>query len=319
MIAKPVAALLGLLFAAPLSADIFGDYTLTMNQTFTSSAGDIFEIGGKKNSFNLQNRTATLTGTGDFEISSQITGTGSIMIDLTNPSRTVRYISDGNAYTGTTTVRSGRLSLETPQEGNNSVGSSLVIGGGPNLAVVTRDEKHNRELIPDTTSITINQNGILEFARWDNGNSANHDSQETFRRLILNGGTLLNSSPNTRLTTVNILDNIQLLSSSVIDMGIAMTIRAGDIKTASWATGAILTIKNWSTAEPFYVGEITGQQLSQIRFDLGGGLYPAMQLGDGQLVPNMLVPEASALLFVPLLAAAALWPEFKKRGRRRSA
>ena len=316
MLAKPLAALAGFLFVLSASADISGNYTLSSNQTFTSIVADTFTIGAhnNNNTFNLQTRTATFSGAGEFEIHSKITGTGAVRVELTDPTKTVRYLSSsGNSYTGTTTVRSGILSLETPEGGNNGILGNLVIGGGPNQAIVTRSGKHNRELIADTSMIRLNANGILEFGRMDAGDSPVHESLETFRSLILNGGTLLNSSQNTRLTTVNILDTVQLLANSVIDLGVAMTISIGDVANTAWTPGALLTIKNWSPAEPVYVGQMTAQQLGQVRFDMPGGLYNAAHLADGQLVPTTLVPEASAFLLIPLLAGAALWPELKRR------
>jgi hypothetical protein len=305
-----------LLWSVPAFADISGNFTLTGSQTFTSVSPDTFIIGGNNNTFNLQANTATFDGTGNFEINSSITGSGSVMINMASGSATVRYQSDGNSYSGLTTVRSGTLYLSTPNEGNNAILGNLYIGGGPNQAIVTRDEKHNRELIADTSTITIAANGTLEFNRMDTGNSPVHESLETFSRLILDGGTLINSSDNTRLTTVRILDTVQLLSSSTIDLGVAMTMTIGNVDTTAWNPSATLTIKNWSVAEPIYVGQITPQQLSQIRFELPTGFVTAAQIADGQIVPSTLVPEASTFLFIPLLAGAALWPELRKRTKK---
>jgi hypothetical protein len=294
-------------------ADIAGDFTLAGDQTFTSTAGDTFTIGGGGNTFDLQGHNATFTGQGNFAINSGITGTGGVLIDLTDSSKIIEYQSSGNSYSGLTTVRSGILLLDTPSEGNDGIAGNLYIGGGPNQATVTRHNKHNRELIADTRTITIASNGTLNFQRMDTGNSHVHDGLETFGKLILDGGTLLNSSHNSRVTTVNILDSIQLLSSSVIDLGVAMTMNIGDVDSTPWTPDAILTIKGWSDNEPIYVGQITPSQLGQIRFDLPGGLMGATQIADGQIIPSTLVPEASAFLFIPLLAAAAIWPELKRR------
>jgi hypothetical protein len=307
---------LTLFFAAGARGQIPGNYTLTANDTFTSIAGQTFTIGGNNTTFNLQTYTATFTGSGDFSINSRITGGGSVLIDMASAASSVWYSSgNGNTYTGLTTVRSGILVLDTPSGANSGIRGDLYIGGGPNLAIVTRTDKQNRELIADTSTITIASNGRLELGRMDTGNAQPHDSIETFGKLILDGGTLLNSSLNTRLTTVNILNGVQLLSSSVIDLGVAMTLNIGDVNTTPWTPGAILTIRDWSPAEPIYIGQITPQQLSQIRFETPTGVRFAQQIADGQIIPSTIVPEASALLLAPLLAAAALGPEIRRRWR----
>jgi hypothetical protein len=313
-------ALFALLLDSTAFGDISGNFTLAGDQTFTSTPGDTFTIGGNNNStFNLQGFTATFTGQGDFDLNARITGSGNVLIDMAGSARLLTYDSaDGNAYTGLTTVRGGTLVLDSEQEGNNGVLGNLYIGGGLNEAKVTRSDKHNRDLIADTSTITISLSGTLEFNRMGTGNSHNHDSQETFGSLILDGGTLLNASENSRLTSVNILGAVQLLSSSTIDLGVAMTMHIGDVNTTWWAPDSILKIKNWSPEEPVYVGQITPEQLGQIRFEMPDGLMFAQQLTDGQIVPTTVVPEASAFLFVPLLAVAGLWPELRRRLKARA-
>lgn len=308
-----------LAFAA--KADIAGNYTLTADQTFTSVTNDTFVIGGNNNTFNLQGFTATFTGSGNFELNSSIIGTGNVWIEMSDPNGVVSVIydtGDGNSYSGLTTVRAGTLLLGTPSGGNDGIAGDLYIGGGAYPATVTRHEHHNVELIADTATVTIASNGTLVLNRMDTGNSSVHSSLETFRKLVLDGGTLLNASDNTRRTTLNILESIELLSDSTIDMGVAMTINVGDVDTTAWNSSAILTIKNWSTAEPIYVGQITDQQLSQIMFETTNGLVAAAQIADGQIVPSTLVPEASALALIPLLIGAVFWPSLKQRFARRA-
>lgn len=305
---------LALLPFSTVLGDITGDFTLTSNQTFTVPAGDVFEFNKKGDTLDLQSFTAIFEGGGTFEINTSIIGPGSVLVDMSPPGGTVLYqSSSGNGYTGLTTVRGGRLVLDTDGPANEGILGDIYIGGGPNPAVLTRADKHNRELIADTSTITVASNGTLEFNRMDQGNAPVHNSLETFSKLILDGGTLLNSSDNTRLTTVNILDSVQLLSTSVIDLGVAMTMNIGDVDTTMWNSEAILTIRNWSPVEPVYVGEITGQQLGQIRFELESGIFGAIQLGDGQVVPGAIIPETSTFIFIPLLIGAALWPEIRRR------
>ncbi len=302
-----------MVFGLRLHADIPGNYTLTSNQTFTSTiTASPFTIGSS-DIFNLQSYTATFTGTGNFEINSSIIGTGGVLIDLA-PTAQIEY-NKANSYTGPTIVRSGSLLLDTPSEQNNGIMGDLLIGGGPNQASVWRDDKHNRELIADTSTITISANGTLEFDRMAHGNSHVHDSLETVGRVVMNGGTILNGSDNDRLTSLHI-GTVTLTANSIWDLGKAMTITIGDVNTNTWTPGAILTIKNWSPQEPIYAGHITPQQLGQIRFELPTGIAGAQQLPDTQIVPLIIVPEASTIVLVPMLIGAALWPELRRRVRK---
>jgi hypothetical protein len=291
-----------------------GGYTLTSNQTFTSFAPSIFTISDKQDVFDLQSYTATFTGTGKFEIQTTISGFGSVFINLTDPSKAVEYLGPGNTYSGLTTVRSGMLLLNTSDKGEAIVGD-LFIGGGRNPALVSRPTKHNRELIADTSTITIAANGTLEFNRMGTGNSQVHSSTETFAHLVMDGGTLLNSSENYRNTTLNI-GTVTLLANSTWDLGVAMTMNIGNVATNMWTDGAMLTIKDWSTTEPIYVANISESQLAQIRFDTPQGLMPAIWLPDTQIVPGVIVPEASTFLLIPLLVVSALWPEIRNRVKR---
>jgi hypothetical protein len=297
-------------------ADISGNYTLGANETFSSSiSADPFTIGSSKSTWDLQGFTTTLTGPGDFEVASSIAGSGNLVIDLASSSAQVQFDS-GNTFNGLTTVRGGTLLLSTPSEENNGIVGDLYIGGGPNLAKVTREDKHNRELISDTSSITIAQNGTLQFDRMNTGNSPVHDSTESLGKVIMNGGTLLNASVNDRLTTLNI-GTVTLLSSSVWDLGKAMTMNIGDVNSNIWTSGATLTIKNWSSDEPIYIHNISSSQLAQIRFETPGGLMGAQQLADTQIVPMAIVPEASTLLLIPLLFATAIFPLIRELWQKR--
>jgi hypothetical protein len=311
---KVAALAAGLLPLFAFTPGIDGSYTLTSSETFTSFAPSTFTISDKHEVFDLQSHTATFTGTGNFEVQSAIHGSGAVFINLTDPTKTVTYTGPGNTYSGLTTVRSGTLMLDTSDQADSLVGD-LYIGGGPNSAVVTRSDKHNRELIADTSTIRIGANGTLEFNRMDQGNSPVHSSTETFAHLIMDGGTLINLSDNSRNTVLNI-GTVTLLADSVWDLGISMTMNIGNVETNAWASGTMLTIKNWSESEPIYVSEISQGQLAQILFDTPQGMMPAIYLPDTQIVPGVIVPEASSFLLVPLLVASALWPEIRQRIKR---
>jgi hypothetical protein len=290
---------------------IDGGLTLSSNTTFTSLAPSLFTISDKNDVFNLQSYTAAFSGTGNFEVQTRIEGSGSVFIDMTDSAKVVEYLGPGNTYSGLTTVRSGTLLLNSSDKGD-SISGDLYIGGGPNPALVSRPARHNRELIADTSTITIAANGTLEFNRMDTGNSQIHSSAETFAHLIMDGGTLLNSSENYRNTEVTI-GTVTLLASSVWDLGVAMTMSIGDVANNMWTSDAVLTIKDWSETEPIYVANISEEQLSQIRFDTPQGLLPAIWLPDTQIVPGIIVPEASTLVLVPALILSALWPEIRQR------
>lgn len=304
-----------LLGGAAHGQGIDGGLTLTSNRTFTSFAPDTFTIGDKHDILNLQSHTATFTGTGNFEVQTEIQGSGSVFINLNDGTKTVTYTGPGNSYSGLTTVRSGTLMLDTSDK-QNSLAGDLLIGGGPNPARVTHSDKHNSELIADTSTIRIGANGTLEFNRMDQGNSPVHSSSETFKHLIMDGGTLINVSDNTRNTELNI-GSVTLLANSTWDLGVAMTMNIGNVETNAWNGGTMLTIRNWSKSEPIFVSDISQGQLAQIRFETPQGMMPAIYLPDTQIVPGVIVPEASTYVLVPLLVVSALWPEIRQRIRRK--
>jgi autotransporter-associated beta strand protein len=305
-----------LLFGRTVYSGISGNYSLSSDTTFTSSiAAEPFTIGGSKDIFNLQGFTSTFIGDGSFEISAQIVGSGGLVIDLAAPTAQVQ-LNAANSFSGVTTIRGGTLFLNTPSGENAGISGDLFIGGGNTQAIVARDTKHNRELIADTTTVTIGKNGTLQFDRMDTGNSPVHDSMETMGRVVMDGGTILNASRNDRATTVNI-GSVTLRANSVWDLGDAMTMHIGNASTNIWSSDAILTIKNWSSAEPIYFQQIAPEQLAQIRFETADGLMAAKQLADSQIVPMAIVPEASTFLFIPLLLGAVIlpviWDALKKR------
>lgn len=305
-------ALLALCTGLHSAADITGSLTLSSNQTFTSTGPNDFSIGSAGKTLNLQNYTATFTGSSGFQVNSSIKGSGGVLVDLSNPTQTVEY-NAGNSYSGLTTVRSGRLLLDTPMDADNGVPGDLYIGGGPNSAAVTRPDNHNRELIGDTSTITVAKNGTLVFNR---SNSSVNDSVERFGKLVLDGGTLINSSA-VCLPTLAHIGTVTLLSDSVIDLGKWMTVVVDNVENSAWNPNATLTIRNWSILEPVYFHEITPQQVSQIRFETPDGLMGAREVFDGLLIPTVIVPEAPTWIFIPLLAGAVAWVEIG-RCRRQS-
>jgi autotransporter-associated beta strand protein len=259
----------------------------------------------------LYNRTATFTGDGSFQINSKITGAGNVVINMGTSSGTVVYDS-ANSYSGYTHVQRGTLLLASPEDGDNGIVGDLIIGGGGGEAVVTKRTSDNRALIGDNVKITLNQGGRLEFNR---SSGWYGDSIERFGELVINGGTLLNASQS-YLPTVALIGSLTLQFDGVIDLGNWMSVLVDNVGQSAWNPNAILTIKNWSPLEPVYMGNITAQQLSQIRFETDNGLVTAGQLCDF-IVPSTVVPEASSFLFVPLLAVIAVWPEIRRRFRSR--
>lgn len=297
-------ALLGLLLCGCSLAsfgDITGNFTLTSNTVFTSVSPDVFNIGAPNKTFNLQNKTATFRGTGDFQVNSKIMGSGSVIITMNNPSAKVEF-NTGNTYTGDTYVNSGRLLLDTPAGADNGVLGNLYIGGGAYQAVVTRHADDNNALIGDDSLIRINQNGVLEFNRGGSGG----ESLERFGSLVLNGGSIINVSASS-YPTIGSVGTMSLLANSVIDLGNWMSFLVDDVSSSTWTAGAILTIKHWSIFEPVYMGGIDAQKLSQIQFETDQGTYHAQVWGNGFVIPSVLVPEASPAYLIPLLGFAALW------------
>jgi hypothetical protein len=305
------------LVLTPVRGQISGNFTLSGNQSFTSSSSLTYQIGSSSaNSFNLQGYTATLTGSGNFSVGSQITGAGQIVIDLTDSSKVVTYNS-GNSYSGLTTVRSGTLFLGTPENQNNAILGNMIIGGGPNVALVTRDTQHNRELVGNNSTITLRQNGTFELNRADTGSSSVHDSLETIGGLVMDGGTLLNGSPNSNPTTINV-GTLTLLANSTIDLGTSMIVNLGNVDMNTWTSGATLTVSNWNAGQHVYFGDITAQQLSQIRFATSTGYVGASAIVNGEIVPTTTVPEISVVMALPLLGGFILAREIKNRRSKRT-
>jgi hypothetical protein len=300
--------------------DIVGNYSLSGDETFTSTAGSTFQIGtGSTTTFNVQSYTATLTGSGDFLVNSQIKGAGSgtVIIDLTDPNGTVTYNAN-NGFSGLTWVKSGTLDLV--RVGNNkAISGDLTIGGGPNLAIVTRETTANNSLIVNTKTVTLNANGTFKLNREPTGSTTANASTEGIGTLVLNGGTLLNASPNT-LPTLFTSSKITLSADSTIALGTATTLSLGNV--TAWNSGAVLTFTGWNLSSPddsiLFGSTLSATELSQIRFQFAdGGTRGGWQSTfDGKIRP---VPEANSIVAFAFLSGAVVLLEVKRRRKKHEA
>jgi hypothetical protein len=300
-------------------AQISGNYTLTSDTTATSTAGTTFTVGtSSANTLDLKSFTATLTGAGDFLFYSQIKGTasGHMYIDLTDPTRVVTYTA-GNLFSGLTEIHGGILDLQTPDNKNSGIEGDIIIGGGPNQAILTRGQVNNHNIIANNKTVTLKQNGVFELNREASGTTVANSSSETVGTFIMNGGTLLNASPNPNATAFA-ASTFTLSSDSVIDLGVATSLSLGT--PSSWTAGVHLTFQDWDwgSLTPqdsiLFGSTLTASQLGEIRFlTADGGYRGAVQLSDKHVVP---VPEASSILALPLLGIVAFCRECRNRRKR---
>ena len=293
-----------------LNADILTNYTLSGNQTFTARPARLSRLAAAVRLLLICRAIRPhFTGGGDFQINSRIQGTGGqVYIDMTDPDAVVTYAGI-NSYTGLTTVRSGILNLDTADKSNNGLSAAIVIGGGSNQAILTRPTTGNRNLIKNTASVTLKQNGVFELKREDSGSTAANSSTETIGTLIMDGGTLLNKSANP-LATVFVASTLTLSANSIIDLGVATSFKANAV--SGWTSGVFLTISNYDSGDTFDLPTLTAGQLAQIRFAVGGIYRSAGQLANGNIVP---VPEVSSVLALAFLGITACVIERRRRVR----
>lgn len=119
----------------------------------------------------------TVTGGGDaVYVNARMTGTGNVVIDMTNPADVARYTANVNTYTGSTTIKNGTLALnttyntypgDTVNPGYFGINGPLIIGDGTGLANTARYTTGTgtqfSELMNYTTQVTINSDGQINL------------------------------------------------------------------------------------------------------------------------------------------------------------
>ncbi len=175
-----------------------GNITLSGNATIGTSGTSYLDLGTTTTAYNreldppalpsdpttlaLGSNTLTFSGTTSavdtraIYVSSRITGTGNIVIDMTNPTDMVRYSANLNTYTGTTTINRGTLSLRTlantyPGDTTDpnyfGINGNVTIGNGTDAAgsakLLIQAGSLYGEQIDYTKKIFINKSGVFNL------------------------------------------------------------------------------------------------------------------------------------------------------------
>lgn len=195
---------------------------------------------------------------------SKIVGSGDFVVNMRSGAEVnlVSLHSSGASYTGDARVLSGSLNLFGLSDGNNLLNSSISIGGGYSSASLKQYYIEGGEMIGDNSVITINSNGSYILS------SQEGSIKETIGGIILNGGSIINSTSTKNTTTLN-AGTLTLCGTSIIDLGQdSMTINFSDSSKIAWAQGAKLIIRNYTSGvDDISFDGLTDAQISQIYFE----------------------------------------------------
>lgn len=233
-----------------------------------------YETGIVPNDIDLNGHTLTIdTGGGNrTELAGSITGNGAILWHGGGQDawQTVPSFFSGkkpNSFTGSLTIDRGTLAFAKPAGTHAFAGGKLILGGGPNQAIVRLDASNQ---IADHCEILIT--GKHEGRIWTQGNS------ET-------------------------LGSLDLQSHGTIDLGDGESkLIFADSSSKKWDLSKTLTIDRWTQGKDHIAftgkaGGVTSEQLARIGFaDPSGfpaGLYTAKVGSDGQLLPGEKVSAKS--------------------------
>ncbi len=216
-----------------------GNITLSGNTTVSTSGTGYLALGitttaynreldppappSDPTTLNLGSNTLTITGTTTavdnraVYVNSRITGTGNVVVNMTNPADEARFTANLNTYTGTTTIANGTLSLRTlantypndPVDLNYfGINGPVVIGDGTGSAGTARLLMQAGSLYGEqinyATTMTINQDGVFNLlnAQSISGLTFNGGAVDlgTVGGLYLNGDVTVNASPGNTAT-----------------------------------------------------------------------------------------------------------------------
>lgn len=130
-----------------------GTVTLASASTIGSDAGTLTISGA----FNNGGFLLTETGAGNLTLSGVLSGIGGLTM---NGSGTLTLSGSSNTFTGTTTVDSGILALNSL---GDAIAGALVVGDNVSASgsAIVRLLQGNQ--LPDTTSVTVNSSGVLDW------------------------------------------------------------------------------------------------------------------------------------------------------------
>jgi hypothetical protein len=258
--------------------------TLGAAQTFAGGASGM-QFGSAAGAGNgaINNNGFLLTTSGTNTFNGIISGSGGLTVSASSTTT----LKGTNTYGGLTTV-TGTLEI------NNTGTTTGKIGG--------------------TSSVTMNSGGTLLLS----GSNTVSDRINDSATMTLNGGKLNTGGLSEGSTSTAGIGALTLQDNSIIDLGAGASIlHFAASNLASWVSGKILEIDNWSGSQSgggvdqLIFGSnssgLTSQQIAEVQFlnpaGFSAGTYGAMILSNGELVP---VPEpstwiAGALVFGTLL------------------
>lgn len=278
-----------------------GTFTATVSSTITNVAGITF---GEGNVSVAGTGALTLTNSGTISVGAGSATTATISailggtVGMTKTDSGTLILSGANNYTGATTISGGTLQLGASNVLPNS--TAVTVAGGAALNLNTYSDTIGS--LSGSGTVTLGT-GTLTL-----GGNMNLSAGS----LSLNGlnGKLVLASGST-----NSVGTLSVTQSSTIDFGTG----SGSILNVSSltiASGATLTIANWSdAADFFYLTTLAGSSLlSQIQFTgYNPATYPTkwQTWSDNQVTP---VPEpatyGAALLGLGTLLAG--WRRFRR-------
>ncbi len=301
-----------------LTKSAAGTLTLSGANTYTGTtaiSGGTLRISANNNLGASTN--VTLTGGSVLEMTATGTLTNRITIGTGNG---VLSNSSGGAVTysgpvskdGTTlTSRSGTgTNVFTGVISGANANSDLVVDGGTTVF-------SNQMTYTGPTIITNSGTLVLKV----------DDAMPSGGSLVLGGGTFL-VGDSTAVYGDTTIGTMTLSANSTIDFGTSTDTTTRSIGFAnssaiSW-TGT-LKITNWTQATNSESGAygrlyfsnntngLTTNQLSQISFDIGGTLYGAKYLSDGEVVADLTpIPEAPVTAAAAVIVLAILWKEHRR-------
>lgn len=138
---------------------------------FSVSSGVTLNLGKAPSKWNSDNSTValgshtlTIAGAGNTNITANLTGTGEL---IKNGPGTLQIYGQNKSFTGITRVNDGTVILDTVNQQNGAINSSLFIGdgigSGDSAIVKNGADPYANEMISDSAAVTIRSDGLLNL------------------------------------------------------------------------------------------------------------------------------------------------------------